>query len=281
MDEVETIDTMREVLHEIDELLSKVSQSKSLNLNINSTNPISKSDLDSFTSSFQNESNVEGLRAAIGTILRNHTKGDSKTIEIPMSLLELDIGQEIVELHLQPSDVIEDTLLSHNVVISIRNLDQTLCLETPHVDNGYLKQDDVVSNQDAGVVDVKDLLSFKANDQEKWEKVINNMEFQCLTQQIYQIISNLDLQLSIVEIDELAQQAICIALAWKEKVDSDKMSNEALHKFFGKNERGTFMFRKESQKESESKLSNLCCSFGIQRWGDHYGIGMNVEMDCR
>ncbi len=280
MNEEEVIKSMKEGLEDVDRFLNRIARHSSILLKPEKK-WVSKADLDSFAESFRAEINVEGIRDSITTILQDYNDHGSpgeevkNTIEIPLTSLSHDKNQ--VVLQLKPSDVIENTLVCYDVVISIHRLDET-CTEIPHVDTGYLKKDDVVTSDEEGVIDSKDLLVLKSKNREKWERVISNMEFQYLMQQMYQIISSLDLQLSIGDIDKLAKQAICIIVTWKESCDVDSMSNGVLGAFFGKHDRGIYVFKAQ---EGESALSNVRCKIGARQWGDHHSIGMKLEMDMK
>ena len=293
MNEAEVIDAMKTGLKEADKLLDHVAQksyssSSTCTLNSNSSNQvIPRTDLDSFRLSLRNESNVEGMRDAISNILHNHhkvkasrtsTETNTNRLDIPLPLLGL---KDARVLPLQPCDLIEDTLKSYDVNITIHQFDD-VCSESLYVENEYLKKDDVVSDHDVGVVDAKDLSLMKSKHRAKWEKVSSNLEFQSLTRQIYQIISCYDLQLTAEDIDELAKQAICIALAWKQVCNIEDVSNVALNKCFGKSDRGKYFFKEAQQSGKNSNKLELRCHFGTQQWGDaHFGIGMLVEMDRR
>lgn len=281
MDETEAMTAMKAGLKDVDKLLDKVARNV---MQVNNNKLVSESELQSFASSLRNECDAEGIRKKVSSILQNHYKDrdlstDIYRLEIPLSLLGL---KEPQLLQIQSSDVIEDTLISHNVDITIHQFDE-ICSEIPHVDYGYLKKDDVVSDEDVGVIDSKDLSFLKSKDKMKWEKVTSNLEFQSLTQQIYQIIAGLDLQLTVDDIYELAKQAICIALAWKQSCDVGKASNVALHKLFMKNDRGTYIFKEVQHCGNNSTdITKIRCHFGTQPFGDdHYGIGMFIEMDTR
>ena len=263
---------------------------------------LSKSDLEAITTSIQIQSDIEGLRNSMAKIhigkryvsLSEKTKISSShkvnntcsstvptksSVFIPMSLIDC---VEDRALHVPSASHVKDMLFSYKMVISIHQVvESKTCFEIPHVDEGYYKNEttninegDNVIGDDHSIIDCNDLRKLKKTNKLKWEKTISHIGYQCLTQQIYQVVSNLDLQLEKSEIDQLAEQTLRIAVAWNRRHIMKNIAKATIKKMLGDHHAGAFIIKVFDEND---KMSNVHCHIGSGIWGDYHGIGMNVE----
>ena len=188
----------------------------------------SKSVLESLSLPFQTGADVESFQTEIlinlqGGICSLNDNGNTtiasrlgnNKLSIPISLLMQHI--EDYSLHVPSADEIKDNLFTYNTIITIHQICNT-CFAIPCVDKAYYYNQNEIGVDDNNINptssdnitfwDLNELHKLKEKHIVKWNKTISNIQFQKLNQQIFQVVSDLDLQLEKCTIDKLAEQIL-------------------------------------------------------------------------
>ncbi len=237
---------------------------------------LSEADLKAFAASFEVETDIIGIQRSTSRMINDSI---DSILFLPMSLMSLDKNWA---LSVPGVDHIKDNLLTYKTVISIHQICTNSCFEVPHIGDGYYCGENNGNNNNNNkgeFMDPNDLMRLKEKNKFEWERTISNIEYERLKQQIYQVVSDLDLQLDKIATDQIADQVICLAVGWNRNCNRSVVktwATMAVRKLFGNHSAGRFIVKVVDDND-HMKMSNVRCHIGSRPWGDYHGIGMNVE----
>lgn len=233
-----------------------------------STSIVTECELDSISAHFQNATNVESLQKEVARV----RSIDEKII--PMTMLMQRV--ETYTFQMPSLEHVKETLIHYNIVASVHKMGSA-CHEIPYVDGGFQEWDFDDSEIDHTYLGSKDLRELKKTNIDAWQKLVSTLQFQNLKQQIYQIVSDLDLQMETQEISQLAERIICLIVSWNNCNLIKIMAMKSAQRLFNKNKSGKFSFNVIEEKNQKSTSVHI----GSRPWRECHGFGVDLETIVR
>ncbi len=283
MSDDEGLNAIKAGLHDVDKLLNQLSSYTSskyscdstirLHQTNNKTSIINKATLGDTSILTKKGFDIDAFQKILSQISSNSKKDISLKL-IPLSIL----GQvESYALNTISADLIRETLINYNIVLSIHRSGE-IVLEVPFVDDGFHTGDIDEINVDMALFSADELRNLKKSNFTEWQRTMSILQYQRVKQQVYQVVSTLDLQLDKPTLDQIAERIICIAVAWNRSGYFKTFAVRALETLFGGNDAGKFIF---SVDDEYDKMRMVRCLISSCPWRDYCGIGVDIEAEIR
>lgn len=267
----------------IDELLTKVAASFSYqdiygSLSFNSKHSIclklTTCNLNSLKTSLDEASTIDDIKQLVQKIdSTSDTQLESELIEFrslrkPFILTPSAItssSNNLIVLELPDEKHVRRELGKKNLTIIIQNL-----LELPREipDDEFCIDDELLYDRDK-------FQKLKDKNRDEWERRMGKFEYCRLSLRIFQLVSDLDLQLKDRQIENIASRALLISSAWRSGF-VQRASLDTVKKIFGKHPTGKFILVPNDTNHI------VQCHIGSRSWSKyHHGIGMILESHCK
>lgn len=282
MSDDEGLNAIKAGLHDVDKLLnqlssctfSKYSCDYTIRFHDSKTSIIDKATLGNISIPMKKGFDIDAFQKILSQISSNSKKDNSLKL-IPLSVLGQ--GVESYALNTISADLIKETLINYNIVLSIHR-SGGIVLEVPFVDDGFHTGEIDECTVDIALFSADDLRNLKKSNLTEWQSTMSILQYRRVKQQVYQVVSTLDLQLDKPTIDQIAERIISIAVAWSRSEYFKTFAVKALETLFGGNDAGKFIF---SVDDDYNKMRMLRCLVSSSPWEDYCGIGVDIEAEIR
>ena len=178
----------------------------------------------------------------------------------------LPINTNIVGISLPQNPQIKSILGTRQLSVSLNIVDPTLGYEMPS--DEYDFEHDIVFTID-------EIQRMKVEEQEKWQNLLGEVEYNLLVKNIIRILLALDRQISDIDARAYATRAISICSGWNSAVVYDQYVKPIVQKMFSdQKEHEKFLILPQNNDTNE-----IQCHFGKWFWSDYgYEFGIILEL---